>query len=109
MSSSPPPPPPLPSSASAAHSAASRSSSLKPSNLGSLMTWLLGTGVFGSLDQHFAEQDVLDLHRLGRDPDPHQKFLAQSVDAGRTAQIFKPQLAQVDLEIVHDARHDLLD
>ena len=37
------------------------------------------------------EQDILDLCRLGGDADPQQKFLAQAVDAGRTAQVLEPQ------------------
>src|SRR3954454_19548935 len=74
------------------------------SSLVSLMAWIPG-----SLDQHFAEQDILDLHRLRRDAQTQQKFLAQPVDAGRPAQILQPEFPQVDLKVIDDARHDFLD
>src|SRR3954453_2985488 len=87
-------------SATAARIAASRGLS----SLVSLIAWIPI-----SLDQHFAEQDILDLHRLRRDAQAQQKFLAQPVDAGRTAQILQAEFPQIDLKIIDDARHDFLD
>src|SRR5690349_2716786 len=47
----------------------------------SSLVWLIAW-IPISLDQHFAEQDILDLHRLRRNAQAQQKFLAQPVDAG---------------------------
>src|SRR3990172_3137156 len=61
------------------------------------------------LDEHFLEQHVLDFDRLYGGVDAQQQLLAQSVGARRTAQVLDPQLAQIDLEAVDDARQDGFD
>src|ERR1700730_13228571 len=60
------------------------------------------------LDEHFLEQHVDDLDRRRRRVDARQQLLAQAIDAAGAAQILDPELAQIDLEVVDDARHDRL-
>src|SRR5215469_9053357 len=57
------------------------------------------------LNQHLLEEHVLHLHRRHGRVDAREQFLAQAIDAAGAAQIVDPQLAQIDLEIVDDARH----
>src|SRR5580658_2934025 len=83
----------------AAHSWASFSSSI----------WVFGSAiVIALLHQHFLEEHVGHLDRRRRRVDARQEFLAQPIDAGRAPEVLDPELAQIDLERVDDARHHRL-
>src|SRR5215472_9559403 len=62
-----------------------------------------------SLDDDFLEQHGVHLAGRDRDVDAPGELFLEAVEARRAVEVGRPQLAQIGLEGVHDARHHGLD
>ena len=109
----PGPAPPAVGAAASAVAASGSSASPHSAAMASCSIWSFGWLMVGlatspSLDDDFLEQHRVDPARRDGDIDAARQLFLQPVEAGRAVEIGRPQLAQIGLERVHDARHERL-
>src|SRR5258707_1802144 len=95
------------SAGSSESSEASHSAAIASWSTGSLPTMSFRPAP--SLNHDFLEQHRVDLGRRHRDVDPLGQFFLQAKQTHRTVQVGRPQLAQIDLKNIGDARQRRLD